>query len=61
MNNCPQWSSVFTMALTFKLRFEMVNAYLRCVDAQEARAGAEGIDRTTGCGSSNAWGGVMAR
>jgi hypothetical protein len=27
-----------------------VNAYLRCVDAQEARAGAEGIDGTTGCG-----------
>jgi len=26
------------------------NAYLRCVDAQEARAGAEGIDGTTGYG-----------
>jgi len=39
----------------------MVNAYLRCVDAQEARAIAEGIDRTTGCGYSNAQGGVMAR
>jgi len=32
----------------------MVNAYLRCVDAQEARAGAEGINRTIGCGKSNA-------
>jgi len=39
----------------------MVNAYLSCVDAQEARAGAEGIDGTIGCGYSNAWGGVMAR
>jgi len=37
----------------------MVNAYLRFVDAQEARAGAEGIDRISGCGQSNAWGGVM--
>jgi len=39
----------------------MVNAYLRSVDAQEARAGAEGINRTTGYGYSNARGGVMAR
>jgi hypothetical protein len=38
----------------------MVNAYLRCVEAQEARAGAEGIDGTTGYGQSNAQGGVMA-
>jgi len=29
---------------------EMVIAYLRCVDAQEARTGAEVIDRTTRCG-----------
>jgi hypothetical protein len=47
MNNCTQWSSVFTMVIRFRLRVYMVNAYLRCVDAQEARAGAEGIDRTT--------------
>ena len=45
-----QWSSVFTMVLRFKLRVEKVNAYLRCVDAQEARAGVEGIDGTTGYG-----------
>jgi len=38
----------------------MVNAYLRCVDPLEARAGAEGIDGTTQCGQSNARGGVMA-
>jgi hypothetical protein len=38
------------MVLRFKLRVLMVNAYLRCVDAQEARAGAEGIDGTTGYG-----------
>jgi len=31
----------------------MVNTYLRCVDVQEARAGAEGIDRMTGYASSN--------
>jgi len=37
----------------------MVNAYPGCVDAQEARACAQGIDRTTGCGYSNARGGVM--
>jgi len=61
MNNCTQWSSVFTMVLRSKLRVEMVNAYLRCVDALEARAGAEGIDGTTGCGYSNARGGVMVR
>ena len=29
----------------------MLNAYLRCVDAQEARVDAEGIDGTTGYGS----------
>jgi len=39
----------------------MVNTYLRCLDAQEARAGVESIDRTTGCGFSNASGGVMVR
>jgi len=37
-----------------------VNSYLRCVYAEEVRAGAEGIDGTTGCGLSNAQGGVMA-
>jgi hypothetical protein len=45
-----QWSSVLTMVLRFKLMVKMVNAYLRCVDAQEARAGADGIDRSTECG-----------
>ena len=39
----------------------MLNAYLSCVDAQEAQAGAEGIDGTTGCGSRNARGDVVAR
>jgi len=38
----------------------MVNAYLSCVNAKEAKAGTEGIDGTTGCGQSNARGGVMA-
>jgi hypothetical protein len=38
------------MVLRSKLRVKMVNAYLRCVDAQEARAGAEGINGTTGYG-----------
>jgi len=38
----------------------MGNAYLECVDAQEAAAGAEDIDGTTGCGESNSRGGVMA-
>ena len=50
MNNYTQWSSVFSMVLRFKLRVGMVNTYLRCVDAQEARAGAEGIDGMTGFG-----------
>jgi hypothetical protein len=50
MNNCIEWSSVFTTVLKFKLRVQMLNEYLRCVDAQEAKAGAEGIDGTTGCG-----------
>jgi len=50
MNNCTQWSPVFTMVLRWKLRVLMVNAYLRHVDAQEARAGVEGIDGNTGCG-----------
>jgi hypothetical protein len=50
MNNCTKWSAVFILVLMFKLRVEMVNAYLRCVDAQEDRAGAGGIDATTGCG-----------
>jgi len=38
-----------------------VNAYLRFVDAQEARAGAEGIDGTTWCRQSNTQGDVMVR
>jgi hypothetical protein len=38
------------MVLGFKLRVEMVNAYLRFLDAQKARAGAEGIYRKTGYG-----------
>jgi hypothetical protein len=37
----------------------MVNTYWRCVNAQEARAGVEEIDGTTGNGYTNAWGGVM--
>jgi hypothetical protein len=37
----------------------MVNVYLRFVNAQEARAGAEGTDGTTGCGYSIAQGDVM--
>ena len=36
------------MVLRFKLRVNMVKAYLRCVDAQEPRASTERIDRTTG-------------
>jgi hypothetical protein len=36
------------MVLTFKLRVYILNAYLRCVDAKEDRAGAEGIDGTPG-------------
>ena len=39
----------------------MVNAYLRGVDAQEARAGAEEIHGTTVYGQSSARGGVIAR
>jgi hypothetical protein len=38
------------MVLRFKLRVEKVNAYLRCVDEQVARAGVERIYGTTGCG-----------
>jgi len=38
------------MVFRFKLRVLRVNACLRCVDAQEARAGVEGIDGTTGYG-----------
>jgi hypothetical protein len=38
------------MVLRFKLMVGMVNEYLRFVNAQEARADAEGTDRTTGCG-----------
>jgi len=50
MNNCTQWSFVFPMVLSFKLRVLKVSAYIRCVDAQEARAGAEGMDGMAGCG-----------
>jgi hypothetical protein len=50
MNNSRQWRSVFTMLLRLKLRVQMVNAYRRFVDEQEARAGTEGTDRKTGCG-----------
>jgi hypothetical protein len=60
MNNCTQWSSVFTMALRFNISVQMVNTYLKYVDAQEARAGAEAINGMTGYGYSNARGGVMA-
>jgi hypothetical protein len=38
------------MLFRFEFRVKMVNVYLRCVDALEARAGAEGIDGTTGYG-----------
>jgi len=38
-----------------------VNAYLRRVDEQEARASAQGIDETTECGYSKAQRGVVAR
>jgi hypothetical protein len=48
------------MALRFNISVQMVNTYLKYVDAQEARAGAEGINGTTGYGYSNARGGVMA-
>jgi hypothetical protein len=38
-----------------------LNAYCRYGDAQEAQAGAEGIEGTTGCGYSNTREGVMVR
>jgi hypothetical protein len=38
------------MVLRFKVRVYLVITYVRYVDAQEARAGAEGIDVMTGCG-----------
>jgi hypothetical protein len=38
-----------------------VNAYYRCANAQEARAGAEGTNGTTGCRYSNAKRGVIER
>jgi len=44
-----------------QLKVSMVNACLRCVNAQQARAGAEGIDRITGSGYTNPWGGGMVR
>jgi hypothetical protein len=39
----------------------MVNAYIRCVDEQEARAGVEEIDGMTGSGENKARGVVMVR
>jgi hypothetical protein len=36
--------------LLFTWQILKVKAYLRFIDAQEARAGAEGIDGMTGCG-----------
>jgi len=60
MNNCTQWSSVFTLVSRSKLMVQMVNTYLRGVDAQEARAGVERIDGKTRCGWSNPQRGVMA-
>jgi hypothetical protein len=47
------------MVSRLKLRVYKLNTYLRCVDGQEARLGAEGIDGTTGCGYSNVYGVVM--
>jgi hypothetical protein len=47
MNNCMLWSSAYTMVLRFMLRVSMVNTYLRGVNAQEARAAAQGIDGST--------------
>jgi hypothetical protein len=38
------------MVSRFKLSVEMVKVYLRCVDAQEAGAGAEGINTMPGFG-----------
>jgi hypothetical protein len=60
MNNCMHWRFVFTMVLRLKLMVQKVNSYLRCRDAQEARAGTEGINSNTGCVYSNALGGDMA-
>jgi hypothetical protein len=48
MNTCTQWRSIYTIILRFRFRVKMVNAYLRCVDAQEGRAGAEEIEGKTG-------------
>jgi hypothetical protein len=47
------------MVIWFILRVKMVNKYLRCVNAQENRAGGEGMDGTTGCEKSNTRGGVL--
>jgi hypothetical protein len=52
MNNCTQWSSVYTIVLWLKLRVQMGNAYLKCVDSQESRAGAERMDGTKGYGKA---------
>ena len=60
LNNGMQWSSIFTMILQFKSRVQKLNSNPRCVDAQEAIAGAEGTDRMTRCGLSNTLGAIMA-
>jgi len=38
------------LGIKVQLEAYTVNAYLRCVDEQEARAGAAGMDGTTVCG-----------
>jgi hypothetical protein len=48
------------MVLSLNLRVKIVNAYLRYVDAQKARDGAEAIDTTTESVECNAQGGVMS-
>ena len=54
MINCMQWSSVFTCVLLFKITVNKVIAYVRFIDAQEARADLERTDGMTGPGISNA-------
>jgi len=60
MNNCTQWSSVFTMVWTFKLWILKVNTYLRLVVTQEGRAGVVETDGMTQWGYSITRGDVMA-
>jgi hypothetical protein len=52
MNNCMQWSPVFTIVVWFQLRVWKVNTYLKCVDVQKETAGAEGTDRMAAWGLS---------